>query len=50
MLYFAGATLPFAKTRAERAKALAAAGYLLDEDIDTSLAYATRFWEAWSAD
>jgi alpha/beta hydrolase family protein len=74
MLYFAGATLPFAKTRAERekagdprpsiaeryrsredylgrvreaAKALAAAGYLLDEDIETSLTYAGRFWDAW---
>lgn len=74
MLYFAGATLPFAKTRAERekagdprpsiaeryrsrddylarvreaAKALAAAGYLLDEDIETSLTYAARFWDAW---
>ncbi len=74
MLYFAGATLPFAKTRAERekagdprpsiaeryrsrddylarvreaAKALAAAGYLLAEDIETSLTYAARFWDAW---
>ena len=74
MLYFAGATLPFAKTRAERekagdprpsiaeryrsrddylgrvreaAKVLAAAGYLLDEDIETSITYATRFWDAW---
>jgi hypothetical protein len=76
MLYFAGATLPFAKTRAEREKAgdprpsiaerygsrdeylarvrdaakdLAAAGYLLDEDIETSLAYAGRFWDAWGS-
>jgi hypothetical protein len=76
MLYFAGATLPFAKTRAEREKAgdprpsiaeryrsredylgrvreaakrLVAAGYLLDEDIDTSLAYAGRFWDAWGS-
>jgi hypothetical protein len=75
MLYFAGATLPFAKTRAEReragdprasiaeryhgrddylarvrdaAKALVAAGYLLDEDVETSLAFATRFWDAWA--
>lgn len=74
MLYFAGATLPFAKTRGEREKAgdprpsiaeryrsrddylarvreaataLAAAGYLLDEDIDTSLVHAGRFWDAW---
>jgi len=76
MLYFAGATLPFAKTRAERERAgdprpsiaeryrsredylervreaarkLAAAGYLLDEDIDTSLGYAGRFWDAWGS-
>jgi len=75
MLYFAGATLPFARTRAERekagdprpsiaeryrsrdeylarvraaAQALAAAGYLLDEDIDTSLTHAARFWDAWA--
>jgi hypothetical protein len=75
LLYFAGATLPFARTRAERekvgdprpsiaeryrsrddylaqvreaAKALVAEGYLLDEDIDTSLAYAARFWDAWA--
>jgi hypothetical protein len=75
LLYFAGTTLPFARTRAERekvgdprpsiaeryrsrddylarvreaAKALAAEGYLLDEDIDTSLAYAARFWDAWA--
>jgi hypothetical protein len=75
MLYFAGATLPFAKTRAERertgdprpsiaeryrsrddylarvreaATALVAAGYLLDEDVDTSLTFAARFWEAFS--
>jgi hypothetical protein len=75
MLYFAGATLPFAKTRAERektgdprpsiaeryrsrddylarvreaAKTLAAAGYLLEEDVETSLTYAVRFWDAWA--
>jgi hypothetical protein len=75
MLYFAGATLPFPKTRADRersadprraiaeryasredylarvreaAKALAAAGYLLDEDIDTSLTFAAKFWEAFA--
>ena len=72
MLYFAGSTLPFARTRAEREKtgdprlsieeryrarddylarvgeaatALAAAGYLLDEDIETSLAFAARLWD-----
>jgi hypothetical protein len=75
LLYFAGATLPFARTRTERervgdprpsiaeryrsrddylarvreaAKALAAEGYLLDEDIDTSLTYAARFWDTWA--
>jgi hypothetical protein len=74
MLYFAGSTLPFARTRADRdqsgdprpsiaeryrsaddylgrvreaAKELAAAGYLLEEDIETSLMYAARFWDAW---
>ena len=74
MLYFAGGTLPFARTRADRdkvgdprpsiaeryrsaddylgrvreaAKELAAAGYLLEEDIETSLMYAARFWDAW---
>ena len=30
------------------AKALAVAGYLLDEDIETSLTFAARFWDAWS--
>jgi hypothetical protein len=75
LLYFAGATLPFARTRAERertgdprpsiaeryrsredylgrvreaARALAAAGYLLDEDVETSLAFAARMWDAWA--
>src|SRR3990172_9441275 len=75
LLYFAGATLPFAGTRAEReaagdprpaiaeryrsredhlarvgaaARALAAAGYLLDEDIETSLAFAARMWDTWA--
>jgi hypothetical protein len=75
MLYFAGATLPFAKTRAERertgdprpsiaerygsredylarvleaATALVAAGYLLDEDIETSRGFAARFWDAFA--
>ena len=74
LMYFAGATLPFAKTRAEReqtgdprpsiaeryrsrddylarvrdaAKALVAEGYLLDEDVDTSLGFAAHFWDAW---
>ena len=75
LLYFAGATLPFARTHAEclqagdprlsiaeryhsrddylarvrdAATALVADGYLLEEDIDTSLAYAARFWDAWA--
>ena len=75
LLYFAGATLPFAKTRAEReeagdprasieeryrsrddylarvrnaAEALVGDGYLLEEDIDTSLTFAARFWDAWA--
>ena len=75
MLYFAGATLPFARTRAERestgdprpsiaeryrsredylarvreaAVALAAEGYLLEEDIETSLGFAARFWDAFA--
>jgi Alpha/beta hydrolase domain len=75
MLYFAGATLPFPRTRAEReasgdprrsieeryrsreeyldrvraaARALAAEGYLLEEDVEGSLAFAARFWEAWA--
>jgi hypothetical protein len=70
LLYFAGATLPFARTRAEReragdprpsiaeryrsredylarvreaARALVAAGYLLEEDVETSLEFAARF-------
>jgi hypothetical protein len=77
MLYFAGATLPFAKTREERertgdprpsiaerypsrddylarvrdaAKALVAEGYLLDEDIETSLGFAASFWDTWAVD
>ena len=75
LLYFAGATLPFAGTRAEReaagdprpaiaeryrsredylarvgaaARVLAAAGYLLEEDVEISLAFAARMWEAWA--
>jgi hypothetical protein len=75
LLYFAGATLPFPRTRAERertgdprrsiaerytsredylarvraaAKALAAAGHLIDEDLEGSLVYAARMWDAWA--
>jgi hypothetical protein len=74
MLYFAGATLPFPRTRAEReatgdprpsiaeryrsredylarvreaATALVAARYMLEEDIDLSLTFAARMWDAW---
>ena len=32
----------------DAATALVADGYLLEEDIDTSLAYAARFWDAWA--
>ena len=73
---FPGATLPFARTRADReaagdprpaiaerypsredylgrvgaaARVLAAERYLLDEDIETSLAFAARMWDAWAA-
>jgi hypothetical protein len=72
LLVFGGATLPFARTRAERAAtgdprpsleeryasredylarvraaavALAREGYLLEEDIDLSVAAAARFWD-----
>jgi hypothetical protein len=75
LLYFAGATLPFAATRALReaagdprpaiaeryrsredylarvtaaARGLAAKGYLLEEDIETSLAFAARMWDTWA--
>ncbi|HYE92608.1 MAG TPA: alpha/beta hydrolase domain-containing protein, partial [Terriglobales bacterium] len=75
LLYFAGATLPFAKTRAEREQAgdprlsieeryrsrddylarvraaatrLVADGYLLEDDVDTSLEFAGKFWEAFA--
>ena len=75
LLVFAGATLPFAKTRREResagdprpaieeryasrdeylarvraaAQALAKDRYMLDEDVETSLAFAARLWEAWA--
>jgi hypothetical protein len=75
ILYFAGSTLPFARTRAEReaagdprpaiaeryasradyldrvraaARALVATGHLLEEDVDTSLAFGARHWDAWA--
>ena len=75
LLVFAGATLPFAKTRREResvgdprpaieerypsreaylarvreaAQALVKERYLLEEDVETSLAFAARMWEAWA--
>ena len=75
LLVFAGATLPFAKTRHERAasadprpavaerygsrddylrrvraaaRVLVEDGYLLEEDVETSLAFAARMWEAWA--
>lgn len=75
LLYFAGATLPFAGTRAEReaagdprpsiaeryrsredylarvaaaARALASEGYLLEEDVETSQAFAARMWDTWA--
>jgi hypothetical protein len=75
LLVFAGATLPFPKTAAERAarrdprasiaerypsrseylarvryaaEALVKDGYLLEEDVETSLAFARRQWEAWA--
>ncbi|HEV8586908.1 MAG TPA: alpha/beta hydrolase domain-containing protein, partial [Methylomirabilota bacterium] len=75
LLVFAGATLPFPKTRHDRAasgdprpaiaerygsrddylkrvraaaRLLVNAGYLLEEDVETSLAFAARMWEAWA--
>ena len=75
LLVFAGATLPFARTRGEReatgdarrsiaerygsrddylarvreaARALAKDGYLLEEDIETSIGFAARMWDAWA--
>jgi hypothetical protein len=75
LLVFAGATLPFARTRAEReragdprpsiaeryasredylarvraaALALVKERYLLEEDVETSVAFAARMWEAWA--
>jgi Alpha/beta hydrolase domain len=75
-LVFAGATIPFPRTRREReasgdprlsieeryrsrddylervrraAVALAAQRYLLDEDIDLTVALAARAWDHWTA-
>jgi hypothetical protein len=75
MLYFAGATLPFPATPAERrasgdprrsiadryrsrdeylarvrdaALALVAERYMLEEDVDLSLAFAGRMWDLWA--
>jgi hypothetical protein len=75
LLVFAGSTLPFAKTAAERAarrdprpaiaeryasrndylarvrdaaQALVKDGYLLEEDVETSIGFARRLWEAWA--
>jgi len=75
MLYFAGATLPFPRTRAEReatgdprpsiaeryrsredylarvreaARALVAGRDMLEEDVEVSLAFAARMWDAWA--
>jgi hypothetical protein len=75
LLVFAGTTLPFARTRAERdatgdprasiaeryasrsdylarvrdaAQALVKDGYLLEEDVETSIAFGRRLWEAWA--
>jgi hypothetical protein len=77
MLYFAGATLPLPRTRAERerkgdprasiaeryrsrddylarvreaARVRVRDGYLLEEDVETSLAFAARSWEAFAAE
>jgi hypothetical protein len=75
LLYFAGATLPFARTRAERersgdprpsiaeryrsrddylarvrqaALALVAERHMLAEDVELSLTFAARMWDAWA--
>ncbi len=75
LLVFAGATLPFAKTRAERersgdprpaiaerypsrdaylnrvraaAERLVTERYLLAEDVDTTLVFAAKMWDAWA--
>ncbi len=77
LLVFAGATLPFARTRRERdasrdprlsveeryasradylervrteARSLARAGYLLDDDIELSVAAAARLWDHFAED
>jgi alpha/beta hydrolase family protein len=74
LLVFAGATLPFPRTRAmreadgdprrsieeryasreeylarvrEAAVRLAREGYLLEDDVDTSIDFAARMWDAW---
>ena len=33
---------------AAAARTLASEGYLLEEDIETSLAFAARMWDAWA--
>ncbi|OGK96527.1 MAG: hypothetical protein A3D33_00580 [Candidatus Rokubacteria bacterium RIFCSPHIGHO2_02_FULL_73_26] len=75
LLVFAGATLPFARTRAERAaagdprpsieeryasredylarvrraaEALVGERWLLEEDVELSVARAARMWDAWA--
>jgi hypothetical protein len=75
MLYFAGATLPFPRTRSERerkgdprlsvaeryrsrddylarvreaAQRLVRDGYMLEDDVETSLAFAARYWAAFA--
>ncbi len=75
LLVFAGATLPFARTAAERAarrdprpaiaeryssrsdylarvrdaaQALVKDGYLLEEDVETSIGFARRLWDSWA--
>jgi hypothetical protein len=75
LLVFAGATLPFPPSRAQReasgdprasiaeryaserdyltrvreaARALVKDGYLLEEDVETSVTFARRMWQAWS--
>jgi hypothetical protein len=32
----------------EAARALVASGYLLEEDVDTSLTFAGKFWDTWA--
>jgi hypothetical protein len=77
LLVFAGATLPFPRTRAEQeatrdprtsiaeryssrsdylarvrdaAQALVKDGYLLEEDVETSIAFGRRLWEAFAGE